>query len=333
MPWAVVAAGVAAGGSYLASENASDSADARAKKIDDAAKSKEQRFQDYYSPLEKQITAEAAQGVTPDYTGRAARIHADVSAAFDKTREIGNREQSRYGIGVAQDYNKDIDIARALSEVDATNRAYLDERNRGDTLGFDRKYKTLQLGYGLPSEATGLYGQQQGYYANQAAAYGKDAAAGIGAAANLYARNQAQSGASGGTIRVGGESATSGGPGVDTSGTNLFAGDSAAYYGGSPTVDTSGTNLFASDYGGYPATTYPYTGDSGVSAFGAYAEGGPVIAGNANELLRRDAIPARLSHGEFVNDPETVAYYGIKHFADLKAKAKVGMDAIRQGAA
>lgn len=330
MPGAWVSAAVAVAGAYNSYEQgqaAQDAADAQNQRAADMARAKEERFSQYYSPLERQITEEAARGYAPDYAGRAARIQADVGAAFDKSREIANRSRDRYGIGTSEGINKDIEIARALSEVDATNRAYQDERNRADTLGFDRQYKTLQLGYGLPSEATGIYQQQAGVNANQAAAYSRDTAAGIGAAGNFLARGLDAYGRS--------TQATTPAPvQVDYSGTNMFAGQSPANYGSSAEVTSpapiygygAGTGL-GTDYLG---TSPDYSVYSGYGSYG-YAEGGPVVASTPMEAVNTDAIPARLTHGEFVNDPDTVAYYGLKHFHDLKAKAAQGLAQIRGG--
>lgn len=314
MPAAWVGAAVAVAGaydSYSQGQDAADRAESAQEKMDDAAAKAEQRFEDYYAPIEKQITAEAAKGYTPDYTGRAARIQADVGRAFDESREIGNRARSRYGVGEGEGYNKDVDIARALSEVDSTNRAYTDERNRADTLGFDRQYKTLQLGYKLPSEATGLYQTAANTASNQAAAYSRDAAAGANAVGQFASRAANQWG--------GGASDTQAAAPVED----------RSIYGanyGSPSNDPYGGGDYSAlgNYNPYGqqaapvATSYPYQE--------YYAEGGPVI-GNT---LEDDAIPARLTHGEFVTDPETVAYYGLKHFEELKRKAQEGMAQIRQ---
>lgn len=68
------------------------------------------------------------------------------------------------------------------------------------------------------------------------------------------------------------------------------------------------------------------------SGYGSYglAEGGPVLARTPVEKIVQDGIPARLTDGEFVTDPDTVAYYGMKFFHDLKMKAHKGMGEMSQ---
>lgn len=323
MPAAWVGAAVAVAGAYNSYEQgqeAQDAADRQNDLVAGSARDREERFNEFYSPLERQITEEAAKGYTPDYTGRAARINADVAAAFDQTREIGNRARSRYGIGEAADYNKDIDIARALSQVDATNRAYTDERNRADTLGFDRQYKVLQLGYGLPSEATGLYQQQAASNSNQAAAYGRDAAAGIGAAGNFAARAI-------GSYNQSSSVPTQTSPAISSGGGEVAPLNA---YGSAEPIMGYGSGAATYPYGSNAGTTPDYSIYGGYGSYG-YAEGGPVVARTPREALEVDGIDARLTDGEFVNDPDTVAYYGLKHFHDLKMKAKQGMQQIYGG--
>ena len=55
--------------------------------------------------------------------------------------------------------------------------------------------------------------------------------------------------------------------------------------------------------------------------------GNPVPNGSmANEV--RDDIPAQLSEGEYVVPADVVRYYGVKHFEDIRNKAKSGLQSM-----
>ena len=52
--------------------------------------------------------------------------------------------------------------------------------------------------------------------------------------------------------------------------------------------------------------------------------GNPIPNGSMAEEVRDD-IPAQLSEGEYVVPADVVRYYGVKHFEDIRNKAKTGL--------
>ena len=55
--------------------------------------------------------------------------------------------------------------------------------------------------------------------------------------------------------------------------------------------------------------------------------GNPVPNGSMAEEVRDD-IPAQLSEGEYVVPADVVRYYGVKHFEDIRNKAKSGLQSM-----
>ena len=263
------------------------------------------RYKTVYGGVEKQLAAQANEGVKPDFDRVARETAANVTQQFERQRQISDRLDRANGAspdsGNAQARRDASTNTEALARVGALNLARTNEENRADDLTFARRVQALSLGKGLPAEAGSLMNSASSAYGNQAAISGQmagayanaagQAAYGVGRALPEVARN--------------------------------FVGPAQAP---APIVDHS----MGSGYVPSGGAITPYNpqvqtfGAEGGPAF-AMADGGPVDGPGTGTS---DSVPARgpageryaLSDGEFVIPADVVRAKGEEFFWKLIEK-------------
>lgn len=166
------------GGGKEAGKSMDRSADATQQQSD-IAQQQWNRYQQIYAPVEEQLIAKAQQGITPDIDGVTGRANADVTQAYDVTRESTNRTLGRYGInpnsGRFVDTNRKLDIAEAGDKAGLINRSRENEINRAEDVGFARMASVVNTGRGIPSSVSANLSSVANSYSNQAQTYGQSA--------------------------------------------------------------------------------------------------------------------------------------------------------------
>lgn len=144
----------------------------------DLSKERYKYWEREFKPTEKALNRAARVGIDPNYA--AARAGADVTAAFDKSSRIQDRDMMRAGIDPSspkyQQMSRQLSIARAAAEAGARNQA----RTTTQDVNYGRLYQSAQLGRDIPAQAmsqAGLaaqtYGAAAGTLRGAASTYGQ----------------------------------------------------------------------------------------------------------------------------------------------------------------
>ena len=178
MPWSVLSAAIAAGGTYLASDNAkgagkpSQAADAATWENLSQSTQLFDYFKSNFMPLEKDLTARGTELTaksrtygSPEEQDRAAgEAHADTTQAFSRAREGVRRSLESFGVNPNSGRFANAELTSALEEAKADSFAQNNARKGVRDLGFNKELATVgaaqniaAMGRGLPATAqTGL---------------------------------------------------------------------------------------------------------------------------------------------------------------------------------
>lgn len=250
------------------------------------AKEDRERYERLYQPLENNLVQEFISYDTPQRQAmEQGRAISEVSQAFEAQRANALRQLEGYGIDPSQTRSQALDLGMRTQQAAMQAGAATSASQRVEDIGRSLRAEAINIGKGMPSQVAGAYGQslQAGQGANAGAAGWQNASAAMGSpTAWMGAGNQATA-TWGNTLNQGFQ--------------NQLA---AANY----QAENSPWNAVAGLAGGV----------LGAMKFGAGGEvdgpGGPT----------EDAIPARLSDGEYIIPADVVRKKGSEFFDRLVAK-------------
>lgn len=262
-------------------------------------------YNDYYVPLQKEMI-DAATDVEADYDRVARDAGMDVDKAFERQKDIEQRDAMRSGLRPDSGAYKGMDRQRELTQAGtrsfAINRAREDETRRVEDTKFSRMATVLgrqpgaiapRQGAANPQAPGGLsqaYGRQADMYGAQAGRQSQGAADALYTGAKMYSQFK---GTGGGT------------PSTYTP----FSGSHAQ---GQQNFDTMDFDAISAD-----STAFK---DGGLVEEKRYAQGGLIegpggvdnVPGSIN-----DNEPARLTDGEFVIPRDVVMKKGTEFFEKM----------------
>lgn len=252
------------------------------------------RYERLYQPLEEQYLERAEDWASPERMNReAAEAGVEVASQFEAQRQNALRRLEGYGVDPSQTRSQALDLGVRVEEAKAKALASNAAREQVEREGMGYMGETINVGRGLPSQ--GLQYSGQALQANAAAQAGAGAWQGAGQAIGTPSQFYAASGNS--------------------------LGNAAGALG-------SGYNAQLGAYNAEAATS-PWNYLSQAAGIGAgyifSAEGGEVSAIPTGEVSgpggpKDDAIPAKLSDGEYVIPAEVVLRKGTEFFDKLVQK-------------
>jgi hypothetical protein len=272
-----------------------------------------QRYEDFYQPLEEEYLARAKEWDTPERrNAEAAKAQTEVASQFDAQRQQALQRLESYGVDPSQTRNAALDVGVRIDQAKAMAQGASNARNQTEREGMGMLGESINVGRGLPSQ--GLQ------YAGQSLAAGNAAAgnaAGWQGAANAMGSPQGwmntsnQGYAQSANIQNAGYQNQLGAweAKQKNSPLNLVGGLAGAYIGG-----------------GMPGM---FKDGGEVRALPRYANGGEVDGPGGP---RDDAIPARLSDGEYIVPADVVSRKGTEFFDKLVTKTQEDVAAREQNA-
>lgn len=256
-----------------------------------------QRYQQLFQPLEESLIKDAEDYASPERISKArAGAIADVSGMFDAQRRNALQRLEGYGVDPSETRNAALDIGvrtqQAAAQVAAANQAAEGVERRGHAL----RSEAINVGRGYPGQVAQAYG----------------GATNTGSAA-------VQGGAT--TTGAGANAASSAGQ---------FSGLALQGYGQSANIMNQG---YQNQFQGWNAQQQQRAGmlqgvgqiagaammmrDGGKAQGIPFQQDGPVQTGMGDGSGIDDAVPARLSDGEYVIPADVVRAKGTEFFDKL----------------
>lgn len=276
----------------------------------ESAREDRERWEETFRPLEDQFIAEAQAYDTPERREQyRARATADVTQAFDASRQNALQRLEGYGVDPSESRSQALDIgvrtAQAAATAGAATRADLGVEERGRQL----RGQAIQLGRGLPQQvgagyagAVGAGSQaiQGGLSTSQTGsnimgapgAWGSQALAGYGQGANILSQ----------------------GFGNEMDAYNAQVAQQAGMLQGVGNI--AGAAMAIKD-GGYIHGDMAINPNGGTDIEGEFTEVGQVDTGRGDGSGTDDNVPALLSDGEYVVPADVVRAKGEEFFDKL----------------
>lgn len=279
------------------------------------AREDRQRYEELYRPLEDQFIQEAQNYDTPERRAEAqATAMSDVSQNFDAQRRNALQRLEGYGVDPSQTRNAALDIGVRTQQAAAQVQAATQARNRVEDVGRAMRGDAINMGRGLPSQAAQGYGGATGTGATAVSGANQTTATGAGAANSaLGFSGQALAGyGQGANIRSAGYQNSMQGWQAQQDqmagmlqGAGSIAGMALMADGGD--VEEQGDALITRD-----GFALPYDRDGHIPDMGM---------GDGSGI--DDAVPARLSEGEYVIPADVVKAKGTEFFDKIVEKYHV----------
>ena len=136
-----------------------------------------------YSPIESSLLSRVMQDYKPNYQEVTTNAIGDVNTQFANTEDARIRAMQRMGVnpnsGRAESLARQFSLSKGAALAGAINTSRTTERNRADTVGWDRLYNTMTLGANKMNGVTNslanskdalsrTYGNQSDLYRDQA---------------------------------------------------------------------------------------------------------------------------------------------------------------------
>lgn len=136
-----------------------------------------------YSPIESNLLSRVMQDYKPNYQEVTTNAIGDVNTQFANTEDARIRAMQRMGVnpnsGRAESLARQFSLSKGAALAGAINTSRTTERNRADTVGWDRLYDTMTLGANKMNGVTNslasskdtlsrTYGNQSNLYRDQA---------------------------------------------------------------------------------------------------------------------------------------------------------------------
>lgn len=264
-----------------------------------AAKDRE-RYENTFQPLEDSLAKEANDYATPERKDlEIGRAQAGVAQQFEQARNSATQQLESYGINPASTRFAALDIGVRTQQAAATAAAGNQASKQVDDTARALRSEAINVGKGYPGQIAGTYGT-----ANQA---------GSGAVNSNLATTASGASTMGTAPQYGGLSNAALGTATTAMGQG-YKDAMSAYTAENAQSSGWGTAL---GMGASLAGKFMFAADGGAIPDGSVPEGASPTSGAAI-----DDVPARLTAGEYVSDKDTVGWYGIKHFMNLKIKAR-----------
>lgn len=270
------------------------------------AQSDRQRYEDVFQPLEERFVEEAESYDTPERRARERGMAiADVNTQFDAQRRNALQRLESYGVDPSETRNAALDIGVRTQQAAQQAAAATGADRRVEDVGRAMRSDAINLGRGALSNAAGFYGQ----------------AVGAGQAGIQGANQTTQTGAGAIQSSLG------------------FSGQALQGYGQAGNIMNSGYNNQLNAWGAKQNQQAGMWQGLGALAGLGFADGGdvegdavlPAGGGRALPYSRDgyvstgigdgsgvdDAVPARLSDGEYVIPKDVVDAKGTEFFDKL----------------
>lgn len=269
-----------------------------------------QRYEEIYQPLEENLVREFQRYDTPARREqqRASAI-ADVTQAFDAQRENAARQLESYGVDPSQTRYQALDSEMRTREAAAQAGAANMATQNTEAMGRALRSEALNIGRGYPSNVAGAYGQTlqaaQGY-PGQALAAGQQGLAAGNAAIGNFATGAG----------VGQSARMSPNAYLQGAGQNMAWAGNTLNQGYANEVDA-----WKAEQANNPFNTIlgAAAGAGSSKLMSLFAEGGEVRGPGGP---KGDAIPARVSDGEYVVPEEVVRRKGTEFFDKLTQRVR-----------
>lgn len=146
-----------------------------------------------YSPIEQGLLSRAMQDYKPRYQEVTTNAIGDVNTQFANTEDARIRAMQRMGVnpnsGRADSLARQFSLSKGAALAGAINTSRTTERNRADTVGWERLYNTMTLGAnkmnGVNSQLTSAQNSMIDTQANRAANLQNQSSGMYGAAGQL----------------------------------------------------------------------------------------------------------------------------------------------------
>ncbi len=103
-----------------------------------------------YSPIESSLLSRVMQDYKPNYQEVTTNAIGDVNTQFANTEDARIRAMQRMGVnpnsGRAESLARQFSLSKGAALAGAINTSRTTERNRADTVGWERLYNTMTLG-------------------------------------------------------------------------------------------------------------------------------------------------------------------------------------------
>lgn len=268
------------------------------------------RWEDVFRPMEDEFVAEAKAYDTPERREQyRAKATADVTQAFDASRQNALQRLEGYGIDPSESRSQALDIgvrtAQAAQTAGAATRSDLGVEERGRQM----RGQAIQLGRGLPQQVgagfAGAVGAGQAAIggANQTTATSSNAAN----ASSVWGNQAIQGYGQGANI-------LNMGYGNEMSQYNAGVNQTAGMLQG---IGNMAGMAMAIKDGGYISGDMAINPNGGTDIEGTFSEVGDVDTGRGDGSGRDDNVPALLSDGEYVIPADVVRAKGEEFFDKL----------------
>lgn len=274
-----------------------------------------QRYEDLYQPLEEEYLTKTSEWDSPGRRNeQAAKAQAEVASQFESQRQNALQRLESYGVDPSQTRNAALDVGVRIEQAKAQALAAQTARDQTEREGIGMQGETINVGRGLPSQ--GLQYAGSALAASQAAQSGGAAWQGAGNAMGNPGSWMGQSNQA-----------------IGTWGNTLNAGYQNQMQAHDANSRNSPLNLVGGLAGAYIGAGMPgMFAEGGEAAIPEYSTRthGPNVQGPGGP--KDDAIPARLSDGEYVIPEEIVRRKGTEFFDKLIAKTREALAEREEGA-
>lgn len=268
----------------------------------DFSREQRQRYREMGIPLEDALARDLQDWGSEDRTrARASEAAADVSNAFQQERAALASRLTGMGVDPSQVMSNGLAARLGVQEAATKAAAVTQSRRQSEAEALSMRGDAANLYRGI--EASGAQQAQLGGQAGQA---------GIQAGAQAQQGTTQGYGTAGQMIAQGGQMMS----GAFGAAGNIYGNQVRAY-------ETQMANSPAAVAGGLIGTALPFLFNEG-----GYVD--PSMSPSRGALP--DDVPARVSAGELVMPPETVAYHGIKTFNKLNEETARALGGAQKGA-
>jgi hypothetical protein len=252
------------------------------------AKEDRQRYEELYQPMEEEYLKRAQEWDSPERRAQeAAKAQTDISQQFDAQRQNALQRLESYGVDPSQTRNAALDMGVRIEQAKAMSQGATQARNQVEREGLGMIGESINVGRGMASQGLNYAGQSlaAGQGGQNSAAGWQGAAGAMGSPTQWMGLGQ---------------------QGTMNSANIKNMGYQNQMQGWQANQDAS--NAMIGNVAGIAGAAAMFMADGGE----VRGPGGP----------REDAIPARLSDGEYIIPADVVARKGTEFFDNLVKKAQ-----------